>query len=157
MKDWRVLIKNTDTHMEKWYTCPLDKEAIYNELKLNSDNYIILKADAPDPVHLCETIDQIITEYESYLLLPELIQKRINVIAIEFDYIADTLTSYEIGRIELYPGVTSKKEYVTQYLKDNHIIPTDMIEYIDYDKYFEYLSKKLTIYMFIDGIVAIKN
>lgn len=157
MKDWRVLIKNTDTHMEKWYTCPLDKEAIYSELKLNSDNYVILKTDAPDPVHLCESIDQIITEYESYLLLPELIQKRINVIAIEFDYIADTLTSYEIGRIELYPGVKSKKEYVTQYLKDNHIIPTDMIEYIDYDKYFEYLSKKLTIYMFIDGIVAIKN
>ena len=157
MNNWKVLIRNKDTHMEKWYTCPLDKETIYNELKLNSDNYVILKTDAPDPVHLCETIDQIITEYESYLLLPELIQKRINVIAVEFDYIADTLTSYEIGRIELYPGVTSKKEYVTQYLKDNHIIPTDMIEYIDYDKYFEHLSNKLTIYMFTDGVVVIKN
>ena len=157
MKDWRVLIKNTNTHMEKWYTCPLDKETIYNELKLNSDNYVILKTDAPAPVHLCESIDQIITEYNSYLLLPELIQKHINIIAIEFDYIADTLTSYEIGRIELYPGVTSKKEYVTQYLKDNHIIPTDMIEYIDYNKYFEHLSEKLNIYMFTDGVVVIKN
>ena len=131
MNNWKVLIRNKDTHMEKWYTCPLDKKTIYNELELNSDNYVILKTDAPDSVHLCETIDQIVTEYESYLLLPKLIQKHINIIAIEFDYIADTLTSYEIGRIELYPGVTSKKEYITQYLKDNHIIPTDMIEYID--------------------------
>ena len=157
MNDWKILIRNKDTHMEKWYTCPLDKETIYNELGLSSDNYLIMKIDAPDPVSLCESIEQVITEYDSYLLLPELLQKRINVIAIEFDYIADTLTAYEKGRIELYPDVTSKKEYVTQYLKDNHIIPTDMIEYIDYDKYFEYLSKKLTIYMFIDGIVAIKN
>lgn len=157
MNDWKILIRNKDTHMEKWYTCPLDKETIYNELGLSSDNYLIMKIDASDPVSLCESIEQVITEYDSYLLLPELLQKRINVIAIEFDYIADTLTAYEKGRIELYPDVTSKKEYVTQYLKDNHIIPTDMIEYIDYDKYFEYLSKKLTIYMFIDGIVAIKN
>lgn len=90
-------------------------------------------------------------------MLPKLIQKRINVIAVEFDYIADTLTAYEKGRIELYPGVTSKKDYITQYLKDNHIIPTDMIEYIDYNKYFEHLSEKLNIYMFIDGVIAITN
>lgn len=157
MKDWRVLIKNTDTHMEKWYTCPLDKETIYDELGLNTNNYYIVNTDTLDPISLCESIDQIINEYNSYLLLPELIQKHINIIAIEFDYIADTLTSYEIGRIELYPGVTSKKEYITQYLKDNHIIPTDMIEYIDYDKYFEHLSNTLTIYMFTDGVVVIKN
>lgn len=157
MKDWKILIRNKDTHMEKWYTCPLDKETIYNELGLSSDNYFIMKADAPDPVSLCENIEQIITEYDSYLLLPELLQKRINVIAIEFDYIADTLTAYEKGRIELYPDVTSKKEYVTQYLKNNHIIPTDMIEYIDYNKYFKHLSEKLNIYMFIDGVIAIKN
>lgn len=157
MNDWKILIRNKDTHMEKWYTCPLDKETIYNELGLSSDNYLIMKIDAPDPVSLCESIEQVITEYDSYLLLPELLQKRINVIAIEFDYIADTLTAYEKGRIELYPDVTSKKEYVSQYLKDNHIIPTDMIEYIDYNKYFEHLSEKLNIYMFIDGVIAIKN
>lgn len=157
MNDWKILIRNKDTHMEKWYTCPLDKETIYNELGLSSDNYLIMKIDAPDPVSLCESIEQVITEYDSYLLLPELLQKRINVIAIEFDYIADTLTAYEKGRIELYPDVTSKKEYVSQYLKDNHIIPTDMIEYIDYNKYFEHLSEKLNIYMFIDGVITIKN
>ena len=157
MNNWKVLIRNTDTHIEKWYICPLNKEAIYNELGLNSDNYVILKTDAPDPVHLCETIDQIITEYESYLLLPELLQKRINVIAVEFDYIADTLTAYKKGLIEVYPGVTSKWEYVIQYLNDNHVIPTDMIEYIDYNAYFEHLSEKLNIYIFIDGVITIKN
>lgn len=157
MKDWRVLIKNTDTHMEKWYTCPLDKETIYDELGLNTNNYYIVNTDTPDPISLCESIDQIINEYNSYLLLPELIQKHINVIAVEFDYIADTLTAYNKGHIELYPGVTSKKEYISQYLKDNHIIPTDMIEYIDYNKYFEHLSNTLTIYMFTDGVVVIKN
>lgn len=157
MKDWRVLIKNTDTHMEKWYTCPLDKETIYDELGLNTNNYYIVNTDTPDPISLCESIDQIINEYNSYLLLPELIQKHINIIAVEFDYIADTLTAYNKGRIELYPGVTSKKEYISQYLKDNHIIPTDMTQYIDYDKYFEHLSKKLIIYIFNDGVVEIKN
>lgn len=157
MKDWRVLIKNTDTHMEKWYTCPLDKETIYDELGLNTNNYYIVNTDTPDPISLCESIDQIINEYNSYLLLPELIQKHINVIAVEFDYIADTLTAYNKGHIELYPGVTSKKEYISQYLKDNHIIPTDMIEYIDYNKYFEHLSKKLILYIFNDGVIEIKN
>lgn len=106
---------------------------------------------------LGESIDQVINEYNSYLLLPELIQKHINIIAVEFDYIADTLTAYNKGRIELYPGVTSKEEYVSQYLKNNHIIPTDMIEYIDYDKYFEHLSEKLIIYVFNDGVIAITN
>lgn len=48
-------------------------------------------------------------------------------------------------------------KYVSQYLKDNHIIPTDMIEYIDYDKYFEHLSEKLNIYIFTDGVIAITN
>lgn len=157
MKDWRVLIKNTNTHMEKWYTCPLDKETIYDELGLNTNNYYIVNTDTPDQISLCESIDQIINEYNSYLLLPELIQKHINVIAVEFDYIADTLTAYNKGHIELYPGVTSKEEYVSQYLKDNHIIPTDMIEYIDYNKYFEHLSKKLILYIFNDGVIEIKN
>ena len=78
-------------------------------------------------------------------------------IAVEFDYIADTLTAYNKGRIELYPGVTFKKEYVSQYLKDNHIIPTDMTQYIDYDKYFEHLSEKLIIYVFNDGVIEITN
>lgn len=157
MKNWKVLIRNKNTHMEKWYTCPLDKETIYDELGLNTNNYYIVNTDAPDPISLCESIDQIINEYNSYLLLPELIQKHINIIAVEFDYIADTLTAYNKGRIKLYPGVTFKKEYVSQYLKDNHIIPTDMIEYIDYDKYFEHLSNKLTIYMFTDGVIEITN
>lgn len=157
MNEWNILIHNKDTNIAKWYTCPLDKKAIYNELKINFDNYYIANTDAPNPISLCESIDQVINEYNSYLLLPELIQKHINIIAVEFDYIADTLTAYNKGHIELYPGVTSKKEYISQYLKDNHIIPTDMIEYIDYDKYFEHLSKKLILYIFNDGVIEIKN
>lgn len=31
MNEWKVLIHNTNTGREKWYTCPLDKDAIFNE------------------------------------------------------------------------------------------------------------------------------
>ena len=121
MNEWSILIHNKDTNIAKRYTCPLDKKAIYNELKINFDNYYIVNTDAPDPVSLCESIDQIITEYNSYLLLPELIQKHINIIAVEFDYITDTLTAYNKGCIELYPGVTSKKEYINHPNRNNAI------------------------------------
>lgn len=155
MNKFKVLIKNTNTNKKKWYTCPLDKDTIFNELELTSNNYVIKDSDGPYPLEICDSIDQVVNEYNAYLLLPDYIQNHIHAIAFEYDYIADTLNAYNNDKIDFYPGVTSKRAFVIEYMRDNHIVKDELLEFIDYDKYFEHLSETLNILLTADGAMIL--
>lgn len=80
MKKWKVLIKNICTGKSKWYSCPLDKDKIYKELKIDSKfDYDIKTSKAPYNSLFCDTIETVMNEYNAYLKLPDFLQKHIYV------------------------------------------------------------------------------
>ena len=164
MKKWRLLIKNIHTGKSKWYSCPLNKDKIYRELKVDSHfDYDIKESHAPYNSLFCYHIEDVIDEYNAYVKLPDFLQKHIYVIArsLEFDSIADMLTHCNKGLIKFHPGLTTKEECIIQYIKDNNLLPEDELEKCnDYREYIERLSEdKIYVNMYVvnDGVIVIER
>ena len=137
MNDWKVLIHNTNTGREKWYTCQLDKDAIFNDLDIQNEHYTIPNYEAPCNLLFCETIDDVIDEYDAYLMLPEELQDNIGDIMEVCDSIKDVLEYYKDGSLQFYTEHKTVYDYLRQSIEDSGKVSKDMLDYIDYDKYLE--------------------
>ena len=137
MNDWKILISNTDTGRENWYACPLDKYAIFNELDIHDEHYTIPNYEAPCALLFCKTIDDVIDEYDAYLMLPEELQNNIGDIMDVCDSTKDVLEYYKDGSLQFYPEHKTVYDYLRQSIEDSGKVSKDMLDYIDYDKYLE--------------------
>ena len=156
MNDWKVLIHNTNTGREKWYTCPLDKEAICNDLDIHDEHYTIPDYEVPYTLLFCETIDDVIDEYDAYLILPEELQDNIGDIMEVCDSIKDVLEYYNDGSLHFYPEHKTVYDYLRQSIEDSGKVSKDMLDYIDYDKYLEDYEVCYHLIETKDGLVVIK-
>lgn len=164
MKKWRLLIKNICTGKSKWYSCPLNKDKIYKELKIDSRfDYNIKESHAPYNSLFCYKIEDVIDEYNAYIKLPDFLQKHIYVItrSLEFDSIAELLNHYNEGLIKFYPGLKTKEECIIQYIQDNKLLPDSKLkECSNYRAYIEELAKdKIYVNMYVvnDGVIVIER
>lgn len=135
MNDFKVLIKNLNTGEEKWYTCPLDEDAIYRELKLNSTQYKIAEYEAPCDLSLCDSIGDVINEYDAYIRLPEILKDNIGIIMNNFDTIQDVFDCYNEQYMQFYSDYKSKYDYARFIIEQSGDVSEFMLDYIDYDKY----------------------
>lgn len=164
MKKWKVLIKNICTGKSRWYSCPLNKDKIYKELKIDSIfDYDIEKSKAPYDSLFCCTIEDVMSEYNAYLKLPDFLQRHIYVItkSLEFDSIADLLTYYGTGLIRFYPSLKTREECIIQYIKDNQFLSDDKLkECNNYREYIEELAQErifVNMYVVADGVIVIER
>lgn len=164
MKKWRLLIKNIYTGKSKWYSCPLNKNKIYNELKIDSSfDYDIEKSQAPYNSLFCYEIEDVMSEYNAYLKLPDFLQKHIYVMtrSLEFDSISEMSTHCNEGLIKFYTGLKTKEECIIQYIKDNKFLPdNELKECSNYREYIERLAEdKIHVNMYVvnDGVIVIER
>lgn len=156
MNDWKILISNTDTGTEKWYTCPLDKDAIFNDLNIQDKHYTIPNYEAPCALLFCKTIDDVINEYDAYLMLPEYLQNNIGDIMGVCDSIKDVLEYYNDGSLHFYPEHKTVYDYLRQSIEESSKVSEDMLDYIDYDKYLEDYEVCYHLIETKDGLVVIE-
>lgn len=156
MNDWKVLIHNTNTGREKWYTCPLDKDAIFNDLDIHDEHYTIPDYEVPYTLLFCETIDDVIDEYDAYLMLPEELQDNIGDIMEVCDSIKDVLAYYSDGSLHFYPEHKTVYDYLRQSIEESSKVSEDMLDYIDYDKYLEDYEVCYHLIETKDGLVVIE-
>lgn len=164
MKKWKVLIKNICTGKSKWYSCPLNKDKIYKELNIDSRfDYNIEKSQAPYNSLFCYEIEDVMSEYNAYLKLPDFLQRHIYVMtrSLEFDSISDLLTYYDAGLIHFYQGLKTREECIIQYIKDNKYLPDNKLEECNnYREYIEELAKDriyVNMYVVNDGVIVIER
>lgn len=112
MNNWKILIKNIYTGKEKWYTCPLDKDTIFGELKLTDESLLIKDWETPYSLFLCYTIDDVMEEYNAYLMLPKILQDNIEDIMEACDSADDVLRYYNDRSLHFYPEYKTAYDYV---------------------------------------------
>lgn len=156
MNNWKVLIHNTNTGREKWYTCPLDKDAIFNDLDIENEHYTIPNYEAPCSLQFCETIDDVIDEYDAYLMLPEYLQDNMGDIMEVCDSIKDVLEYYNDGSLHFYPEHKTVYDYLRQSIEESGKVSEDMLDYIDYDKYLDDYEVCYHLIETKDGIIVIE-
>ena len=164
MKKWRLLIKNIHTGKSKWYSCPLNKDKIYKELKVDSHfDYDIKESHAPYNSLFCYHIEDVIDEYNAYLKLPDFLQKHIYVMkkSLEFGSISEMLTHYNEDLIKFYPGLKTREECIIQYIKDDKFLPdNELKECSNYREYIERLAEdKIYVNMYVvnDSVIIIER
>lgn len=164
MNDFRILIRNTDTDEKKWYICPLNEEQIANELNIpitdesgiDYDHYIIDEIETPYSVPRCQILDDVSNEYDIYCQLPQFLQDNIGPVMEEFDCIQDVLEIYKNDGIDFCPDYKSKYDYIRYVVEVSRSVPTDMLDYIDYDKYLTDFEFNNSIVESKDGIIVIR-
>lgn len=156
MNDWKILISNTDTGRENWYACPLDKYAIFNDLDIHDEHYTIPDYEVPYTLLFCETIDDVIDEYDAYLMLPDVLQNNIGDIMEVCDSIKDVLAHYSDGSLHFYPEHKTVYDYLRQSIEESGKVSKDMLDYIDYDKYLEDYEVCYHLIETKDGIIVIE-
>lgn len=156
MNDWKILIHNTDTGREKWYACPLDKDAIFNDLDIYNEHYIISEYETPCSLPFCKTIEDVIDEYDAYLMLPEELQNNIGDIMDSFDSTKDVLEYYNDGSLHFYPEYKTVYDYLRQSIEESGNVSKDMLDYIDYDKYLDDFEVNNFIIETGDGLVVVE-
>lgn len=156
MNDWKILISNTDTGRENWYACPLDKYAIFNDLDIQNEHYTIPDYEVPYTLLFCETIDDVIDEYDTYLMLPEELQDNIGDIMEVCDNIKDVLEYYKDGSLHFYPEHKTVYDYLRKSIEESGEVSENMLDYIDYDKYLEDYEVCYHLIETNDGLVVIQ-
>lgn len=156
MNDWKILISNTDTGRENWYACPLDKYTIFNDLDIHDEHYTIPDYEVPYTLLFCETIDDVIDEYDAYLMLPDVLQNNIGDIIEVCDSIKDVLAHYSDGSLHFYPEHKTVYDYLRQSIEESGKVSKDMLDYIDYDKYLEDYEVCYHLIETKDGIIVIE-
>lgn len=156
MNDWKILISNTDTGRENWYACPLDKYAIFNDLDIQNEHYTIPDYEVPYTLLFCETIDDVIDEYDAYLMLPEELQDNIGDIMDSFDSTKDVLAHYSDGSLHFYPEHKTVYDYLRQSIEESGEVSANMLDYIDYDKYLDDYEVCYHLIETNDGIIVIE-
>lgn len=157
MNDWKILISNTDTERENWYACPLDKYAIFNDLDIHDEHYVISEYEAPFYLLLfCKTIEDIIDEYDAYLMLPDVLQNNIGDIMDSFDSTKDVLAHYSDGSLHFYPEHKTVYDYLRWSIEESGKVSKDMLDYMDYDKYLEDYEVCYHLIETKDGLIIIE-
>lgn len=156
MNDWKILISNTDTGRENWYACPLDKYAIFNDLDICNEHYIISDYEAPCSLQLCETVDDVIEEYDAYLMLPEVLKNNIGDIMEMCDSIKDVLEYYNDRSLHFYPEHKTVYDYLRRSIEESGNVSESMLDYIDYDKYLNDFEVNRFIIETNDGLIVIE-
>lgn len=156
MNDWKILISNTDTGRENWYACPLDKYAIFNDLDIHDEHYVISNYEAPCSLQFCETIDDVIDEYDAYTMLPEYLQDNIGDIMDVCDSIKDVLEYYKDGSLQFYPEYKTVYDYLRKSIEESGEVSENMLDYIDYDKYLDDFEVYYHLIETNNGLVVIK-
>ena len=156
MNNWKILIKNIYTDEEKWYTCPLDKDAIFSELKLTDESLLIKDWETPYSLMLCYTIDDVMEEYNAYLMLPKVLQDNIGDIMEACDSTEDVLKYYNDRSLHLYPEYKTVYDYLRQSIEESGEVSANMLDYIDYDKYIKDFEIDNIVVETKDGLMVIE-
>lgn len=156
MNNWKILIKNIYTSKEKWYTCPLDKDAIFSELKLTDESLLIKDWETPYSLMLCYTIDDVMEEYNAYLMLPKVLQDNIGDIMEACDSTEDVLKYYNDRSLHLYPEYKTVYDYLRQSIEKSGDIAEHMLDYIDYNKYIKDFEIDNIVVETKDGLIVIE-
>lgn len=156
MNDWKILIKNIYTDEEKWYTCPLNEDTIYADLKLTDESLLIKKWETPYSLMLCHTIDDVMEEYNAYLMLPKILQDNIGEIMEACDSTEDVLRYYNDRSLHIYPKYKTAYDYVKDSIKKSGDVATHMLDYIDYNKYIKDFEIDNIVVETKDGLIIIE-
>lgn len=156
MNDWKILIKNIYTDEEKWYTCPLDKNTIYDELKLKDESLLIKDWETPYSLFLCYTINDIMEEYNAYLMLPKILQDNIGDIMDACDSADDVLKYYNDKTLHFYPEYKTAYDYVRNSIEKSGDVAEHMLDYIDYNKYIKDFEIDNIVVETKDGLILIE-
>lgn len=156
MNDWKILIKNIYTGKEKWYTCPLDKDTIFGELKLTDESFLIKDWETPYSLFLCYTIDDVMEEYNAYLMLPKVLQDNIGDIMDSFDSTKDVLAYYSDGSLHFYPEYKTAYDYVRNSIEKSGEVSANMLDYIDYNRYIKDFEINNIIIETKNGLIVIE-
>lgn len=156
MNDWKILIKNIYTDEEKWYTCPLDKNTIYDELKLKNESLLIKDWETPYSLFLCYTINDVMEEYNAYLMLPKVLQDNIGDIMDACDSADDVLKYYNDRSLHFYPEYKTAYDYVRNSIEKSGDVAEHMLDYIDYNKYIKDFEIDNIIVETKDGLILIE-
>lgn len=156
MNDWKILIKNIYTDEEKWYTCPLDKNTIYDELKLKDESLLIKDWETPYSLFLCYTINDVMEEYNAYLMLPKVLQDNIGDIMDACDSTDDVLKYYNDRTLHFYPEYKTAYDYVRNSIEKSGDVAEHMLDYIDYNKYIKDFEIDNIVVETKDGLILIE-
>lgn len=156
MNDWKILIKNIYTDEEKWYTCPLDKNTIYDELKLKDESLLIKDWETPYSLFLCYTINDVMEEYNAYLMLPKVLQDNIGDIMDACDSADDVLKYYNDRTLHFYPKYKTAYDYVRNSIEKSGDVAEHMLDYIDYNKYIKDFEIDNIVVETKDGLILIE-
>lgn len=156
MNDWKILIKNIYTDEEKWYTCPLDKNTIYDELKLKDESLLIKDWETPYSLFLCYTINDVMEEYNAYLMLPKVLQDNIGDIMEACDSADDVLKYYNDRTLHFYPEYKTAYDYVRNSIEKSGDVAENMLDYIDYNKYIKDFEIDNIVVETKDGLILIE-
>ena len=156
MNDWKILIKNIYTDEEKWYTCPLDKNTIDDELKLKDESLLIKDWETPYSLFLCYTINDVMEEYNAYLMLPKVLQDNIGDIMDACDSADDVLKYYNDRSLHFYPEYKTAYDYVRNSIEKSGDVAEHMLDYIDYNKYIKDFEIDNIVVETKDGLILIE-
>lgn len=156
MNDWKILIKNIYTDKEKWYTCPLDKNTIYKELKLTDTSTLIKDWETPYSLFFCYTIEDVMDEYNAYLMLPKILQDNIEEIMRACHSATDVLKYYNDSSLHFYPEYKTIYSYLRDSIEKNGDVAAHMLDYIDYDKYIQDFDIDNIVIETKDGLIVIE-
>lgn len=156
MNDWKILIKNIYTDEEKWYTCPLDKDTIFGELKITDESLLIKDWETPYSLFLCYTIDDVMEEYNAYLMLPKVLQDNIEDIMEACDSADDVLKYYNDKSLHLYPEYKTVYDYLRDSIEKSGDVAMHMLDYIDYNKYIRDFEIDNIVVETKDGLIVIE-
>ena len=145
---------------EKWYTCLLDKDIICEELKLTNTSdlipYLIKNWETPYSLFFCYTIEDVMEEYNAYLMLPKILQDNIEDIMEACDSADDVLRYYNDRSLHFYPEYKTIYDYVRDSIEKSGDVATRMLDYIDYGKYIKDFEVDNIIAETKDGLVVIE-
>lgn len=152
----RLLIRNPHTNEQLWFEHPFDMDEITKTLHIQGDEYEIIDSDSSMPVYSYNNIECIIEDYNDYLLLPDYIKKNITPIVEVVDSIGDVFNAVTENRVELHTDCKDKYNLARKLLEQRTDIPSDIIDYIDLDKYIYDATIDSDTIETPDGIIEIK-
>lgn len=152
----KLLIRNPHTNEQLWFEYPFDMDEITKTLHIQGDEYTIIDSDSSMPIYSYDNIECILEDYNDYILLPEYIKKNITPIVDVVDSIGDIFDAVNENRVELYTDCNDKYDLARKILEQRDDIPSDIIDYIDLDKYIYDATINSNIIETPDGVIEIK-
>lgn len=163
MNDYlKLLIENPSTGERLWFEHPFNINEIRKTLHINENSkYNVIDYDSSIPIKEYYNIRDASDEFETYLSLPEYIQKNIEAILDVVDSIYDVSDAIYYDKITLYSNCKNKYDFAIETLKERGDMPEDLRTHIDADKYLQDIIQDITTNSDIietpDGIIEIKH